>query len=81
LETISGSKNESDLIYGIGYEHGFNDNWSIKAEYFCADFGTVTGVSDKLTTDGGGDEWPTGVFTHSTDVDLSVFRAGLNYRC
>lgn len=80
METIAGSKNKSDLIYRIGYEHGFNDNWSIKAQYLRTDFGTVTGVSAKLTTDGGGGEWPTGVFTHSTDVDLSVFRAGSNYR-
>jgi outer membrane immunogenic protein len=80
LETFSGSKNKSDLVYGIGYEHGFNDNWSIKAEYLRADFGTLTGTSDNLTTDGGNDEWPENVFTHSTDLDLSVLRVGLNYR-
>lgn len=80
LETFSGSKDTSDMIWGIGYEHGFNDNWSIKAEYLRADFGTLVGTSTNLTTDDGDDAWPNNVFTHSTDLDLSVFRFGLNYR-
>ena len=78
-ESFSGSENETDLIYGIGYEHGFNDNWSVKAEYLRADFGTLVGTSNNLTTSTN-TQWPTSVFTHSTDLDLSVFRVGLNYR-
>ena len=72
------SDTQDDWIWGIGYEHDIGRNWSLKAEYLRADFGTVSGTSNNLTTDG--DAWPTDVFTHTADLDLRVIRVGVNYR-
>ncbi|MFT3806833.1 outer membrane protein [Arenimonas sp.] len=78
-ESYSASHTQDDWIYGVGYEHDFGNNWSLKAEYLRADFDTVGGTSNNLTTDVD-DTWPSSVFTHTSDLDLSVFRVGVNYR-
>jgi outer membrane immunogenic protein len=78
-ESYSASDTTDDWIYGVGYELQFDNNWSFKAEYLHASFDTVGGTSNNLTT-GVDDTWPTSVFTHSSDLDLSVIRVGVNYR-
>ena len=79
-ESFDDSETQDDWIWGIGYEHDIGRNWSLKAEYLRADFGTVSGTSNNLTTDGGDEAWPTDVFTHTADLDLRVIRVGVNYR-
>lgn len=78
-EFYSASHTQDDWIYGVGYEHDFGNNWSMKAEYLRANFDTVGGTSNNLTTDVN-DTWPSSVLTHTSDLDLSVLRVGVNYR-
>jgi len=78
-ESYSHTHSSDDWIYGVGYEHDFGNQWSLKAEYLRANFGTEGGTSDNLTT-GTSTTWPGNVFTHTADLDLNVFRLGLNYR-
>jgi len=79
-ESFSSSDSQDDWVYGVGFEHDFfANNWSFKAEYLRANFDTVGGTSNNLTT-GANDTWPSSVFTHTSDLDLSVFRIGVNYR-
>lgn len=79
-ESFRGSQTKSDWIYGVGYEHAIGDRWSIKAEYLHADFGTVTGVSNNLTAYSPTENFPDNPFTHSSDLELNMFRLGVNYR-
>jgi outer membrane immunogenic protein len=79
-ESFSNSESQDDWVWGLGYEHDFGNNWSVKAEYLRADFGTVGGTSTNLTSDAGADTWPENVFTHTSDLDLRVIRIGVNYR-
>jgi len=79
-ENFRDSKTKSDWIYGVGYEHAIGDKWSIKAEYLHADFGTVTGTSNNLTAFTPAQSFPDNVFTHSADLELNLFRLGVNYR-
>lgn len=76
-ESFSVSKRKSAGVYGIGYEHSFQNTWSMKLEYLYGNFGNVSGTSTNLTT--GLSTWPTSVFTHSADLKLNVFRIGFNY--
>jgi outer membrane immunogenic protein len=82
LETFSSSHTQDNWVYGIGFEHDFfANNWSFKAEYLRASFDTVGGTSTNLTTGTTTTtNWPSNVFTHTSDLDLSVFRIGVNYR-
>ena len=77
-ETFSTNESQDDWIWGVGFEHDFGHNWSFKAEYLRADFESVGGTSNNLTTDVD-DTWPTSVFTHTSDLDLRVIRVGVNY--
>jgi len=79
-ENFRGSKTKSDWIYGVGYEHAIDDKWSIKAEYLHADFGKVAGVSNNLTAYSPVEAFPDNTFTHSADLELNLFRVGVNYR-
>ncbi|KFN41351.1 outer membrane protein [Arenimonas oryziterrae] len=77
-ESFSGSRTKGAFIYGLGYEHDLKNQWSIKAEYLRADFGTVTGTSTNLNAIA--TPFPSNVFHHSAGLDLDVFRIGFNYR-
>ena len=79
-EDFSGSESKGDWIYGVGFEYGFNDCWSMKIEYLYADFGEVTGTSDNLTAFSPAIAYPTNTFTHTADLQLDVLRIGFNYR-
>jgi outer membrane immunogenic protein len=79
-ENFSDSRTKSDWIYGVGYEHAYNDKWSFKLEYLHADFGKVTGTSNNLTAFAPVQNFPTNTFTHSADLSLNLFRVGVNYR-
>jgi len=52
-------------VAGGGFEYGFADRWSVKAEYLHFDFGTKTSATDGLT---------------KIKLDLDLVRAGVNYR-
>ena len=79
-ESFSDSKNNDGWIYGIGYEHGFNDNWSMKLEYLRADFGKLTGTSSNLVANTPPTGYPDNPFTHSADLTMNFIRFGVNYR-
>lgn len=79
-ESFSDSESKSDFIYGVGYEHACKNNWSFKLEYLHADFGTVTGTSNNLTAFTPSQAFPTSTFTHTADLELNLFRLGVNYR-
>jgi outer membrane immunogenic protein len=59
----------------VGVEWAFWDNWSFKAEYLHADFGTTTFINPPVVIPG------TGTFnTRDVPVTDEIFRVGLNYR-
>jgi outer membrane immunogenic protein len=53
-------------------------NWSVKAEYLYANFGTVSATSTNLTTTIGA--FPASASTHSLDLKANIARVALNYR-
>ena len=59
-------------VYGGGVEYLVARNWSVKAEYLHADFGTKSQL----------DPFPpfVGLHSHSVDLKTDIVRAGINYR-
>ncbi len=70
---LNSNDNDSDNRFGwtvgAGFEYGFTNNWSAKAEYLYADFG------DDVNYTIGGSVNPTEV-----DLTTNIVRVGLNYR-
>jgi outer membrane immunogenic protein len=77
-ESASFSDTKTGYTVGGGVEAGLWGNWSVKAEYLYANFGTVSATSTNLTTTIGA--FPASAFTHSFDLKTSIARAALNYR-
>jgi outer membrane immunogenic protein len=78
LETISvdGSKTLDGLLLGVGIEHAFTRNWTVKLEYNFLDFGSK-GVTFTECFSGGG----CSPFTINTTehVNKHIFKVGFNY--
>ena len=75
-------KNLTAGTFGGGAEVHFTKRWSLKGEYLYANFGTVSTTSTNLTAKFGSTviAFPTNVFTHSDDLNMHLFRAGVNFR-
>ena len=65
---------------GGGAEYKIGSHWSVKAEYLYAAFGRTATTSTNLTAAVAPGSFPSNVFTHSTDLHMSIARAGLNWR-
>jgi outer membrane immunogenic protein len=65
---------------GGGIEYQAGRNWSVKAEYLYADFGTVSTTSTNLTGFTPPIPFPTNVFTHIASLRVHGKRGGFNYR-
>jgi outer membrane immunogenic protein len=57
-------------VYGGGVEYLVGRNWTVKAEYLHADFGTVSQLVPFLGQD----------HSHSADLSTDIVRAGINYK-
>jgi outer membrane immunogenic protein len=73
-------KNLSAGTFGGGAEVHFTKHWSLKGEYLYANFGTVSTTSTNLTAFTPLFAFPTNVWTHSDDLKMHLFRAGVNFR-
>ena len=74
-ETAFFSAVKTGYAVGGGVEKAIGRNWTVKAEYLYADFGSVTGTGIVPAT-GGGPQ----TLTHRFDLKANIVRAGLNYR-
>jgi len=72
LDQGTARKTAVGWVAGVGVEHRFTRNWSIKGEYLHYDLGTYT---SNLTVDSGSSQQS---FKHSNVVDVA--RIGLTYR-
>ncbi|MBI3703777.1 MAG: porin family protein [Rhizobiales bacterium] len=66
----SGSKSKATWTIGGGVEAAINRNWSAKAEYLYADFGTLSGIFIRQP----------GAFPFDVSLKTHIVRVGLNYR-
>jgi outer membrane immunogenic protein len=75
-------KNLTAGTFGGGAEVHFTKHLSLKGEYLYANFGTVSTTSTNLTAVFGPTTFPfpTNVFTHSDNLKMHLFRAGVNFR-
>jgi outer membrane immunogenic protein len=80
--TESGSISNTRVGYtvGGGVEAGLWSNWSIKAEYLFANFGSVSTTSNNLVAFTPATAFPTNTFSHSLKVEANLVRLGVNYR-
>jgi outer membrane immunogenic protein len=78
-ESGTASKTKAGWVVGGGAEYAMKDPWSLKLEYLYADFGEVSTTSDNFAAFGT-IPFPTNVFTHTLDLEVSILRIGLNYR-
>jgi len=69
-DTGSSKKTAVGWVAGVGVEHRWSRNWSVKGEYLHYDFGNYTATANVNDT--------SSAFDHSHTVD--VFRIGLTYR-
>jgi outer membrane immunogenic protein len=65
-----GSTNKATWTVGGGVEAAINRNWSVKAEYLYADFGTLSGLFIRNP----------GAFPFDVSLKTHIVRMGLNYR-
>jgi outer membrane immunogenic protein len=65
---------------GVEFKVGSSKHWSLKGEYLLADFGIMKTTSTNLTAFAPPISFPTNVFSHQTDLQQHIFRAGFNYR-
>jgi outer membrane immunogenic protein len=79
-ESASFSDTKTGYTVGGGVEAGLWGNWSVKAEYLYANFGTLSATSTNLTAFSPAIAFPASAFTHSFDLKTSIARAALNYR-
>ena len=80
LETGSSNVTKAGWAVGGGFEYALSNNWSVKAEYIYADFGSETVVG--ISTNAPGNLFNLGgqSFTHKFDLHLNIARAGINYK-
>jgi outer membrane immunogenic protein len=74
VQPISVSRSRFGWTVGAGAEYAATGNWSIKAEYLYADFGTVSASSSAAPVS------PTYTGVHGVDLAVHTVRAGINYR-
>ena len=67
------SETRTGWTAGGGVEWAFARNWSVKAEYLYADFGSVSFVS-AFNVD------PDFTYTHTVHPTAQIVRAGVNYK-
>jgi outer membrane immunogenic protein len=79
-ESASFDSTKLGWTVGGGFEWAMWSGWSAKAEYLFVSFPSVTVTSTNLTAFGPPISFPTNVFTHSADLDVSIARVGLNYK-
>lgn len=72
------SRNQLGWTLGLGYEHGFEDRWSVKAEVLHLDLGRASTVSTNLETSLG--VFPSSPFTTRVRVRANQLRVGFNKR-
>jgi outer membrane immunogenic protein len=72
--TSGGSSSRAGWTLGVGAEYAITYNWTVKAEYLYANFGSVK--------TGGGFLFPGAAIAlnHSRDLDVNVIRLGVNYK-
>jgi outer membrane immunogenic protein len=74
VSAVSSSTTRVGWTAGVGIEYAFTNNWSLKAEYLFADFGTFTQTI------------PSNVLLADTDIAVThkytenIFRFGVNYK-
>ena len=75
-ESASVSQTRAGWTVGGGAEAKLSTNWSVKAEYLYANFGSVsaTGTLTTLSPFVGGE-----VFSHTANLHTNIARVGLNY--
>ena len=71
----SSSKTLAGWIVGGGVEWAFAQNWTVKAEYLYADFGSVSTSANVNSTFANPN-----LFSSSADFKANIVRAGLNYK-
>lgn len=72
--SVSDSQTRTGWTVGGGIEWAFLANWSLKAEYLYADFGSSNYISPPVVT-------PGGTFnTRSVQLTDDIVRVGINYR-
>lgn len=64
--------------FGVGYEHGFDDGWSARAEVLHLELGHVSSTSNNLVNTAGA--FPADAFTTRARLSANQFRVGLNKR-
>lgn len=65
-------------VFGLGYEHGLEGGWSVKAEVLHLDLGRVSSASNNLSNTAGA--FPADVFTTRARLRADQLRLGLNKR-
>lgn len=79
-ESASFNSTRLGWTVGGGFEWALWSGWSAKAEYLFVSFPSVSVTSTNLTAFAPPISFPTNVFTHSADLDVSIARVGLNYK-
>jgi outer membrane immunogenic protein len=80
IETASISQIKAGWTVGGGMEVGLGRRWTLKAEYLYVDFGSVSTTSNNLVALLPPTPFPANIFHHSTDLQASIARLGLNHR-
>jgi outer membrane immunogenic protein len=75
-ESGSVSKTQAGWTIGGGVEVAWTSNWTAKAEYLFADFGSVSSTGTLLHAPSG----QTAPFAHTADFEAHIVRVGINYR-
>jgi len=73
--TSNGSRSKAGWTLGAGAEYAITYNWTVKAEYLYANFGSQKSAPGFL--------FPGAAFAfnnHSRDLDVNVIRVGVNYK-
>jgi outer membrane immunogenic protein len=74
IVTTSSDKTVTGWTVGGGAEYAIWQNWSVKAEYLYAGFGTVSSTTNSFSG------FPASNITFSHRLSEQIARAGLNYQ-
>ena len=67
------SKTQAGWVAGLGVEHKFNQNWSVKAEYLYYDLGKVSGNWNATVSS-------SNIYSTDVNTQIHVGRVGIAYR-
>src|SRR6266508_44878 len=70
-EAVATSATKAGWTAGGGVEYAVTNNWTVKAEYLYADFGSISTV--------GADDTVRSPFFHNANLKVSTARVGINY--